>query len=142
MDNQRGRYTDKRLRAAENRERALRMRLAKASYEQIAKELGVTVSMIHKYLKQGLKMINDKCPVHAEQIRHEELAKLDAMEAGITMAALSGDLSAINAVLSIQNRRTRLLGLDQPEKQEQIGEMKYTIRFVEEPKKEKRENEE
>jgi hypothetical protein len=48
----------------------------------------------------------------------EELAKLDRLELALLPLALQGQTAAADRVLSIMDRRSRLLGLDKPERHE------------------------
>lgn len=50
-----------------------------------------------------------------EQHRALELARLDALQVGLWDRAVGGDVKAVNAVLRIIERRSRLLGLDKPD---------------------------
>lgn len=49
-----------------------------------------------------------------EEYRDLELERLDRLQAGVWGKALNGDLRALDSVLRIIDRRTRILGLDAP----------------------------
>src|SRR5699024_12051924 len=51
----------------------------------------------------------------AEQLRDVEAARLDALQRAIWERAIDGDLSAMDRVIKIVDRRARLLGLDAPQ---------------------------
>jgi hypothetical protein len=46
----------------------------------------------------------------------EEAAKLDAFERAVSPQALTGQVSAVHAVLGVMTRRAKLLGLDRPKR--------------------------
>lgn len=52
----------------------------------------------------------------AEEVRQLEVARLDRMMRSLWERVLKGDAVAINACLSIMDRRARYLGLDTPQK--------------------------
>ena len=89
----------------------LSMRLQGHSLDAIgaAQDPPVTKQAIWKTVKKALEhMLVEPF----EHIRLLELARLDECLAGIYPAALSGDVAAVDRVLSIQARRARMLGLD------------------------------
>ena len=52
----------------------------------------------------------------AEEIRCLELSRLDEMQTAIWQDCMDGKLTAIDRVLKIMERRSRLVGLDAPER--------------------------
>jgi hypothetical protein len=76
-----------------------------------AQDPPVTKQAIWKMLKRAL---SEMLVEPFEALRTMELARLDELTTGVYERALAGDISAIGAVLSIQVRRAKLLGLDQP----------------------------
>jgi hypothetical protein len=89
----------------------LSMRLQGASLDAIgaAQDPPVTKQAIWKMLKRAL---SDMLVEPFEALRTMELARLDELMVPIYERALAGDISAIDTVLSIQVRRSKLLGLD------------------------------
>ena len=53
-----------------------------------------------------------------EQIRKIESERLDIAQSAIWGSVLSGNISAVTALIRIQERRAKLLGLDQPIRQQ------------------------
>ena len=53
-----------------------------------------------------------------EAIRRVEAERLDIAQASIWGLVLNGDIPAVSALIRIQERRAKLLGLDQPFKQQ------------------------
>jgi len=89
----------------------LQMRLQGCTLQQIGDAMDPAVSAvaIHKTLKKALaEMLVEPF----EAIRTLELVRLDELMVPIYERAIGGDVSAVDAVLSIQVRRARLLGLD------------------------------
>ena len=103
-------------RVLENRLRALKLRKAGGTYEQIAELLGVGTTQAFRYVQHELDKLRDECPEVAADVRDLELQRLDDMLHGIWEAAIKGNTQAIQKVLSIMERRARFLGLDAPEK--------------------------
>jgi len=108
-----------RAKTAQRRAQAIALRLAGASYEQIAQQLGyasrsAAYTDIDRALRKGL----------AEQerdgalLRQQELERLDRLQAGIWPRAISGDYRAADTALRIIDRRCKLLGLDAPQRVE------------------------
>ena len=54
-----------------------------------------------------------------EDIRKVEAERLDIAQAAIWGLVLNGDIPAVSALIRIQERRAKLLGLDQPFKQQE-----------------------
>lgn len=105
--------------AAERTRKALALRRAGASYEQIAKELGLSnKSAAHKMVKRGIESIPREA---AEDVRELELSRLDTMSRALWEKAAKGDGFAIERMLKIMKRRAEYLGLDAPKKQEHSG---------------------
>jgi len=101
--------------------RATELRLAGKSFRTIARELGCTPSGAHGAVSRALDRTLSSANEHAAHLREVELARLDAMLTGLWDRAISGDVPAVNAALRIAERRSRLLGLDAPERRELSG---------------------
>ncbi len=88
---------------------ALALRLAGATYDQIAERLGFSHgSGAFAAVKRELAARGTQ---QSPQVVDTELARLDAMLVGIWAAARKGDLAAIDRVLRISERRMQLLAL-------------------------------
>lgn len=95
---------------AERRRKAVEMRKAGCSYDEIAQALGFSNSgnayhTVHKALKATYRE-------PAEELRTLELERVDRLMRAIWPQAIKGDVDAIDRVLKIMSRRARLLGLD------------------------------
>jgi hypothetical protein len=69
--------------------------------------------MAHKHVQHALR---DMLWEDADKVRTLELARLDAMLAGMWPGAIAGDGHAVDACLKLMDRRARYLGLDAPVK--------------------------
>ena len=84
-----------------------------ATYEEAAKQAGYA-NRSGAY-KAFWKAMDHREAEAVEQHRALELARLDALQVGLWDRAVGGDVKAVNAVLRIIERRSRLLGLDKPD---------------------------
>jgi len=124
---------------AERRARVVNMRVSGATPDQIARQLGLSVSQVRHDIERTLKHRTAELGAAVEDLRSLEAEKLDAMERVAwkvlgkphyavsatgnvarhpdTKEVLIDDgptLQAISSLLRIQERRAKLLGLDQP----------------------------
>lgn len=95
--------------AAEKRKKALDLRRAGWSFEDIAAEVGyANKGSAHRAVKQGIAAITRES---ATELLELELARLDDLQAGAYDAARNGDLFAVDRVLKIIDQRAKFLGL-------------------------------
>lgn len=93
--------------ADEKRARALELRLAGATYSQIANAVGyANKGSAHAAVKQALEAGRD---AEVPEVAETELARLDAMLSGLWAKARRGDVAAVAMVLKIQERRASIL---------------------------------
>lgn len=105
---------------AELATKALVLRRAGATYDQVARELGLANRSVAFKLVQGA--IADIPREEAQECLALELERLDSMlRGGLFEKARMGDLNSVDRVLRIMDRRARYLGLDSPEKREHSG---------------------
>ena len=97
---------------------ALDMRLGGASYRQISKALGVPLATAHRHVQ---RMLTEYAVEPATQLRDMEVARLDRLLAAHWGKATKGDVNATRMVLTIMDRRAKLLGLDAPQKLDVTG---------------------
>jgi len=92
----------------------IELRRAGATWEKIANAVGYAgASGAYKaYQRAAERMIRP----NLEELRDFELDRLDRMQLAIWEKAKNGEYKAIQTVLSILDRRTRILGLDAPTK--------------------------
>jgi|GEM_PF-1212601 len=93
----------------------LNMRLHGLTFQEIARKLPeagfrrVSVSRIFAIVAKALRSCRDQ---PARELRQLELLRLDQLQAAHYKAAMGGDAAAATRVLSIMDRRAKLLGLD------------------------------
>ena len=93
----------------------LNMRLHGLTFHEIARKLPeagfrrVSVSRIFAIVAKALRSCRDQ---PARELRQLELLRLDQLQAAHYKAAMGGDAAAATRVLSIMDRRAKLLGLD------------------------------
>lgn len=97
----------------EKERKALELRRAGVSYDVIAQQLGWSNGSgawqaVQRAMRRTLR------DAGTEQVRDQELDRLDRMQQAVWSRALQGDLPAVGTVLRIMERRSRLLGLDAP----------------------------
>lgn len=109
--------SERRIAAAERQRAALALRKAGHDYDEIAARLGYRGrSGAYQAVMTALKRTVQE---PSEDVRRLEVARLDALLAGLWDAACAGKWLAVDRVLSIMARRAALLGLDAPAKSEE-----------------------
>lgn len=96
----------------ERRKKALDLRMAGATYEEIARTLkfankGGAWKTVEAALSESRKE-------KADQVMELELARLDRMQRQVFLDAIRGDTKAIAAMIRIMDRRAKYLSLDNP----------------------------
>ncbi len=100
--------------ANDNQRKALELRKAGVSYQQIADALGYKdASGAWRAVKAGLKKTLQE---PADDLRKLELERLDSAAAAIYPSVKQGQYGAIDRWIKIMERRAKLLGLDAPTK--------------------------
>lgn len=92
--------------------KALEYRRAGYTYDQIAKALqfkaGTTArTYVQKAMQRAVQEGTD-------ELREIEAHRLDTAQAAIWQNVINGDVTAVNALIRIMERRSKLLGLDAP----------------------------
>lgn len=101
-------------RMLKHQEQALALRRSGMAFSAIGAKLGISRSRAHALVQIGLQDAREQVAAHSDQLRTEEVSRLDGMLAKIYPKAARGDLQAIDRVLKISERRSRLFGLDAP----------------------------
>ena len=107
------------LKAHEKQRQALALALAGLDYQSIADRLGYNSRQAA--WKSVQSAMEKAIRPAAEEYKELQLSRLDVMLKSIWPDILKGDLKAIDRALRIEERRSRLLGLDAPLKQELSG---------------------
>lgn len=105
-----------RARALDAQVKALELRRMGKGYVEIGAALGIGKSQAHRLVQAGLEDARAQVEGSASELKAEEVSRLDAMLAGLWPEARKGHLGAIDRVLRIMERRSKLLGLDAPTK--------------------------
>lgn len=100
-------------------EQALELRLAGATYSNIAKALGVSKGYAWKLIDRAVQEVSEKCSEAAEKIRTIELARLDKLR--MVLWPKRADPRVCDSLLRISERTAKLYGLDAPTKTELTG---------------------
>lgn len=95
---------------------AIELRRAGLGFAEIASRLGIGKSQAHRYVVAGMQEARDQINAQADELRAEEVSRLDAMLSGLWPAARKGGVAAVDRVVKIMERRAKLLGLDAPVK--------------------------
>ena len=107
--------------------RIFKLRQAGTSSSEIARRFGMTTSAVSKSVSRQLEKMNRETLRAYPEVLRLELERLDNLQQAIwpmtqhrrivtddgTEIAVEPDLKAIQQVLSIMDRRTKLLGMDQ-----------------------------
>ena len=123
----------KALEISERTTRALALRRAGARYVDIAKDLGVALSVAHKLVSRTLRDIPRE---EADELRALEMERLDRdhrrieeamdivsakLRTGFSQAAVLSLAALLREARRIQDRRARYVGLDAPTRTELTG---------------------
>lgn len=100
---------------------ALDLRIAGTEYRAIAAQLGVSLSIAHKYVHQEMARVAELNRGKAEELREIELAKLDAIERDMRPRSERGDANAAGVLVRVSMQRAKLCGLEAPTKIEHTG---------------------
>lgn len=104
------------IEAQENQKVALALRIEGHSYQEIADKMKMAKSsvfeMVDRAMKDNLKTIEDR----TEQLRTEEVLRLDAIILHQWPYVKAGDEKAAAVVIRAGERKAKLLGLDMPTK--------------------------
>lgn len=93
--------------------RCLELRLAGATYEDIGEVVGRHKANVYRRIK---KAIQDIPKSEVEELRALELERLSRVQRSVWRQALEGHMGAVDRVIKISERRSRLLGLDAPQR--------------------------
>ncbi len=106
--------------------RMFRMRQGGVAFNEIGRRFGVTTSVVSKAIGRQLQRLNKEALMAYPEVLRMELERLDALQAAIwpltqhrrvslddgTEISVEPDMKAIQQVLSIMDRRSKLLGMD------------------------------
>ena len=87
-------------------------RLRGMTQQSIADELGVSLGYVNGLLKKAREQLVEQNRLDAATATGEQVGRLDNMIVALTPAAEAGDVKAVQALLAVEDRRAKLLGLD------------------------------
>jgi hypothetical protein len=99
----------------------MELRLGGASYARIGEALGMTAGGAYKAVDRLMARQEAESDEKTDKLRRLEAARCDRLLVGLWPRALRGDVQAIREALHISKRRSELLGLDAPRRQELSG---------------------
>jgi len=97
---------------AEYTRQAWELRLGGWSHNDIGLHLGITRKLVTELLEQARKEVQEHAVASAAEERKEAAERLDQLLRSVWSQAKEGDLKAVTTVLSIEERRAKLNGLD------------------------------
>src|ERR1041384_425868 len=103
-----GTMTSRRLKAAERRDRAFRLRLAGYSFEAIGRALGCSQVAAFGMVRKRLDDINDSTALSVIELREVENARLDSLLAAIWGTATGNDETDLKDKLAAQDRAIKI----------------------------------
>lgn len=97
---------------AARRVKAVTMRLAGMTYEQVAEQAGYSdKSAARQTVMRALERVEQQ---RVDDLRALENARLDRAQAAIWPKVIGGDIKAVDSFLRLSARRARMNGLDAP----------------------------
>lgn len=104
----------KRVAALERRLRALDLRKAGLTYQQIAKTMNLTRREANSLVTQALRELWDKSVDVTDELRQLELARYETITLKLWPRVLEGQIPAIETFLRVSKARREMMGLDVP----------------------------
>jgi hypothetical protein len=119
---------------AERDVRMFKMRQGGVATQEIARRFGVSVSAVGRSVNRQLEKLNSEALLAYPEVLRMELERLDALQAAIwpmtqhrritlddgTEVSVEPDMKAIQQVLSVMDRRSKLLGMEVQQKQVEV----------------------
>ena len=116
---------------AERDVRIFKMRQAGVAAQEIARRFGVSVAVVGRSVNRQLEKLNSEALLAYPEVLRMELERLDALQSAIwpmtqhrrvtlddgTEVSVEPDMKAIQQVLSVMDRRSKLLGMEVQQKQ-------------------------
>ncbi|MEP1446269.1 MAG: hypothetical protein ABJK37_09195 [Paraglaciecola sp.] len=102
--------------AAVNRLQAIELRKSGLTLEAISYELGVSTTMVHKYLTKALTDLSARHINETEEYRALQVSRLEGLLVPAYTAALGGDLNAVEKARKVIDSLSDLMGCKAPQK--------------------------
>ena len=97
---------------------ALHLRAHGHTYRSIAKTLGCSVALAYKLVDEAIAEERAACRSAKANLVEMEINRCDMYLTSIAKKVQAGDVRAIDTAIRIADRRSKLLGLDSPEKRQ------------------------
>jgi predicted transcriptional regulator len=101
-----------RMKAAERRPKVVALRKAGYTQREIASQLGVVVSTVSKDLKFSLEEFRAATAEEIAEMRDIDNARIEEMIKGLWVKAKNGQVTSIDRMVKLLERRAKLNGLD------------------------------
>ena len=108
------RLSPAKARRLELQAKAVDLRRSGLGFVEIGDRLGIGKSTAHRLIDEGMASARAQIVASVDELRAEEVSRLDGMLAKLYPLAAEGDVQAIDRVIKIGERRAKLLGLDAP----------------------------
>lgn len=108
--------SDTRMKAQLLRRNVVELRMSGATITQICERLSIGRATAHRHLEKAMADVQTEIEGPAQQIRRMHYARLERLLLGAWGNAIKGDNQAIDRVIRVLERQSKLLGLDAPTK--------------------------
>lgn len=105
----------------QRREKALALRVQGWALRAIAAELGISLGQVHADIEAVLERTRKSAYENAERHLQVSLERIDVAIKGIMPKVEAGDLRACEVLTSLEERRSKFLGLDAATRFEHSG---------------------
>lgn len=102
------------VKRARDRALCLELRAEKKSYQEIAEEVGISISQVQKHIEAGMRELRKIASEDADTVRRFELMKLDKMEKAMSEMVEAGVLDAVDKTIKVMTHRAKIMGLFAP----------------------------
>lgn len=116
-----GRQDPRRVNARDRRKYALDLRRRGWAYDRIGEAMGISRARAHDLVKAAYDELLLDTKRAAEEVRDQEVERLDQALEALWPKVEKGDDKALHSLLRLQERRSKLLGLDAPQKIDQTS---------------------
>jgi len=100
-----------RAKSLEMQHKVLQLRLAGLSYRKIARELGISLTSVARYMDKALEGLKEQIQHERERYVYMQLERLDTILSRLWPKIHDGHLGAIDRALRVLDQQARLLGL-------------------------------
>jgi hypothetical protein len=104
--------SDSRIIGTRHRTKIMKMRISGLTLSEIATKCKVTVPRIHRIITEELQKELTERKLAASELANIEFSRLEAAYKAIHARVAKGELAAINIMIRLSERMSRLMGLD------------------------------